>query len=218
MSTKKFIVFSSIILVVLLASLGINNVTASHNKLEEDLKVQRLQVETNEKELELKNQKLEEAAKLRKSLDKKIQKLNKEKKDLNEKLQAKAEAKAEQYATLAVAEPINTVKLASVHTEGVSHQTGSAMWCTDWVRSKRGDMGNWGNAGYNWISSAQASGLSTGSTPKAGSVAVTGGHVAYVESVNPDGTYHVSEMGWNYQAGNYNERTVSPGTFGGFIY
>jgi surface antigen len=76
----------------------------------------------------------------------------------------------------------------------------------------------YGNAGYNWLSSAQAAGKSTGSTPQAGAVAVTNGHVAYVESVNTDGSYVVSEMGWNYQAGNYNKRTVQPGAFGGFIY
>ena len=76
----------------------------------------------------------------------------------------------------------------------------------------------YGNAGYGWISSAQAAGKSTGSAPRAGAVAVTNGHVAYVESVNNDGSYTVSEMGWNYRAGNYNKRTVRPGTFGQFIY
>ncbi len=99
-----------------------------------------------------------------------------------------------------------------------SYYVGNGMWCTDYVYSKRGDLSNYGNAGYNWISKAQAQGKSTGSTPQAGAVAVQNGHVAYVNSVNTDGTYNVSEMGWNYQAGNYNERTVSPGTFGAFIY
>ena len=49
---------------------------------------------------------------------------------------------------------------------------------------------------------------------------VSNGHVAYVESVNADGSYTVSEMGWNYKAGNYNKRTVSAGSgeFGKFIY
>ncbi|HEY0965354.1 MAG TPA: LysM peptidoglycan-binding domain-containing protein [Candidatus Saccharimonadales bacterium] len=99
-----------------------------------------------------------------------------------------------------------------------SYYVGNGMWCTDYVHSKRPDVRIYGNAGYNWISAAQAEGKSTGSTPRVGAVAVTDGHVAYVESVNKDGTYVVSEMGWNYQAGNYNERTVSPGTFGSFIY
>ena len=99
-----------------------------------------------------------------------------------------------------------------------SYYVGNGMWCTDYVHSKRPDIAIRGNAGYNWISSAQAAGKSTGSTPQAGAVAVTNGHVAYVESVNSDGTYVVSEMGWNYKAGNYNQRTVAPGTFGKFIY
>jgi surface antigen len=92
------------------------------------------------------------------------------------------------------------------------------MWCTDYVHSRRPDVAVYGNAGYGWISSAQAAGKSTGSAPRAGAVAVTNGHVAYVESVNSDGSYTVSEMGWNYRAGNYNKRTVKPGTFGQFIY
>lgn len=99
-----------------------------------------------------------------------------------------------------------------------SYYVGNGMWCTDYVHSKRPDVAVYGSAGYNWLSSAQAAGKSTGKTPQAGAVAVTNGHVAYVESVNSDGSYVVSEMGWNYKAGNYNQRTVQPGTFGGFIY
>ena len=99
-----------------------------------------------------------------------------------------------------------------------SYYVGNGMWCTDYVYSKRSDLSNYGNAGYNWISKAQSQGKATGSTPQAGAVAVQNGHVAYVNSVNADGSYNISEMGWNYQAGNYSERTVQPGTFGGFIY
>ena len=99
-----------------------------------------------------------------------------------------------------------------------SYYVGNGMWCTDYVHSRRPDVAVYGNAGYGWISSAQAAGKSTGSAPRAGAVAVTNGHVAYVESVNSDGSYTVSEMGWNYRAGNYNKRTVRPGTFGQFIY
>ena len=99
-----------------------------------------------------------------------------------------------------------------------SYYVGNGMWCKDYVYSKRGDLSNYGNAGYNWISKAQSQGKSTGSTPQQGAVAVQNGHVAYVNSVNADGSYNISEMGWNYQAGNYNERTVKPGTFGAFIY
>ena len=83
-----------------------------------------------------------------------------------------------------------------------SYYIGNGMWCTDYVHSRRPDV----------------AGKSTGTTPQAGAVAVTNGHVAYVESVNADGSYTVSEMGWNYKAGNYNKRTVRSGTFGQFIY
>ena len=99
-----------------------------------------------------------------------------------------------------------------------SYYIGNGMWCTDYVHSRRPDVAVYGNAGYNWINAAQRAGKSTGTTPQAGAVAVTNGHVAYVESVNADGSYTVSEMGWNYKAGNYNKRTVRSGTFGQFIY
>ena len=111
-----------------------------------------------------------------------------------------------------------TQQYTSAPVNSSSYYVGNGMWCTDYVHSKRPDVAIYGNAGYNWISSAQAAGKTTGSTPQAGAVAVTNGHVAYVESVNGDGNYVVSEMGWNYQAGNYNQRTVKPGAFGAFIY
>lgn len=111
-----------------------------------------------------------------------------------------------------------TQSYTSAPVNSSSYYVGNGMWCTDYVHSKRPDVAIYGNAGYNWINSAQAAGKTTGNTPQAGAVAVMNGHVAYVESVNPDGSYVVSEMGWNYQAGNYNQRTVQPGAFGAFIY
>ena len=111
-----------------------------------------------------------------------------------------------------------TKSYTSAPVNASSYYVGNGMWCTDYVHSRRPDVAIYGNAGYNWIGSAQAAGKATGTTPQAGAVAVMNGHVAYVESVNPDGSYVVSEMGWNYQAGNYNKRTVQPGAFGAFIY
>ena len=111
-----------------------------------------------------------------------------------------------------------TQSYTSAPVNSSSYYVGNGMWCTDYVHSKRPDVAIYGNAGYNWIGSAQAAGKATGSAPQAGAVAVMNGHVAYVESVNPDGSYVVSEMGWNYKAGNYNQRTVQPGAFGAFIY
>lgn len=111
-----------------------------------------------------------------------------------------------------------TQRYTSKPINSSSYYVGNGMWCTDYVHSKRPDVAIYGNAGYNWLNSARAAGKTTGSTPQAGAVAVMNGHVAYVESVNSDGSYVVSEMGWNYKPGSFNQRTVQPGTFGGFIY
>lgn len=111
-----------------------------------------------------------------------------------------------------------TQQYTTAPVNSTSYYVGNGMWCTDYVHSKRPDVAIYGNAGYNWIGAAQAAGKATGTTPQAGAVAVMDGHVAYVEGVNPDGSYTVSEMGWNYQAGNFNQRTVQPGAFGAFIY
>lgn len=135
---------------------------------------------------------------------------------------AAQEAAAQQAAASQVVAQTDTTyttrSYSSQPVDSTSYYVGNGMWCTDYVHSKRPDVPIYGNAGYNWISAAQANGKATGSTPQAGAVAVTNGHVAYVESVNPDGSYVVSEMGWNYQQGNFNRRTVQPGAFGAFIY
>lgn len=111
-----------------------------------------------------------------------------------------------------------TKKYTKAPVSSRSYYVGNGMWCTDYVYSKRPDVPIYGNAGYSWISAAKADGKATGTTPQAGAIAVMNGHVAYVDHVNADGTYVVSEMGWNYKAGNFNQRTVKPGAFGGFIY
>lgn len=91
-------------------------------------------------------------------------------------------------------------------------------WCTWWAKEKRPDIGGyWGNAGYNWIGAAQASGFSTGSIPRPGAIGVTAGHVVYVESVNGS-TVNISEMGYGYRANSTpNYRTV-PATSFTYIY
>lgn len=73
-------------------------------------------------------------------------------------------------------------------------------YCTWYVKNQRPDLpNNLGNAD-TWTSRAAAQGLATGSVPRVGAVAQSGMHVAYVTSVNGDGTVTVSEMnyvGWN---------------------
>jgi surface antigen len=95
-------------------------------------------------------------------------------------------------------------------------------WCTYYVATRRQVPTSMGNAGH-WLSSAKSDGMPTGSTPVAGAIMVSSdswaGHVAYVESVNGDGTFTVSEMnyvGW----GKISTRTVSDsaGDIKGFIY
>jgi LysM repeat protein len=96
-------------------------------------------------------------------------------------------------------------------------------WCTWYVATKRNVTWR-GDAGY-WYANAAAQGYSVGATPKVGSIMVTweswAGHVAYVEAVNPDGSWMVSEMNW-LAFDVIDERTIKPGQLGGklvgFIY
>jgi LysM repeat protein len=98
-----------------------------------------------------------------------------------------------------------------------------AGWCTWYVATKRNVTWR-GDAGY-WYANASAQGHPVGPTPKVGAIMVTweswAGHVAYVEAVNADGSWVVSEM--NFVAFDViSERTIKPGQLGGrlvgFIY
>ena len=86
-------------------------------------------------------------------------------------------------------------------------------WCTWYAKERRPDLpNNLGNGG-SWVANAAAQGIATGTAARAGAIAEQPGHVAYVESVNADGTITISEMGWNYSQGVYNTRTVSASGF-----
>ncbi|HEX6547681.1 MAG TPA: CHAP domain-containing protein [Candidatus Dormibacteraeota bacterium] len=94
-------------------------------------------------------------------------------------------------------------------------------YCTWYVASRRPVP--WLGDAWQWYGQAQAYGWATGKTPRPGAIMVTGesgwGHVAIVESVNPDGSWRVSEM--NFVAwGVISQRTIKPGTvpLQGFIY
>ena len=94
-------------------------------------------------------------------------------------------------------------------------------YCT-WYVSQRVYVPWDGNAG-TWIYHAKSAGYSTGRTPRPGAIMVAAessyGHVAYVEKVNGDGTFDVSEM--NYDAWAKKDfRTVSSSDplIRGFIY
>lgn len=94
-------------------------------------------------------------------------------------------------------------------------------YCTWYVYNRR--YVPWLGNAWEWFGQAQAYGWSTGQTPRVGAILVTWesswGHVAYVESVNADGSYTVSEMNfvrWNV----IDMRTIRPGGVPliGFIY
>jgi surface antigen len=83
-------------------------------------------------------------------------------------------------------------------------------YCTYWAALRREQIGdpvpnNWGNAS-TWADGAEAMGLLVNHTPSVGAIMQTGGgyggygHVAFVEKVNSDGSWTVSEMnysGWD---------------------
>jgi surface antigen len=101
-------------------------------------------------------------------------------------------------------------------------------YCTWWVAHKRSIP--WRGNAYQWWWNARAFGFAEGAAPRPGAVMVMGisgtspqGHVAYVESVNPNGSFLVSEMNWwGLPGGGWNRvdyRTVTSmrGVLG-FIY
>lgn len=87
-----------------------------------------------------------------------------------------------------------------------------------------GNMPYWGGVGnaYQWSGNARAAGIPTGSTPKPGSVGVLNdggfGHVAWVDSVQSDGTITIDHYNINW-SGQYARWTgVSPSFFDTYIY
>jgi surface antigen len=94
-------------------------------------------------------------------------------------------------------------------------------YCTWYVANRR--YIPWMGNAIDWWPNARPYGYAEGGTPAVGAVMVTRessvGHVAYVESVNSDGSWTVSEMnyvGWNIVS----RRTIHPGQIPlvGFIY
>jgi len=74
-------------------------------------------------------------------------------------------------------------------------------YCTWWVAHKR--YVPWRGNAAQWWWNARAFGYAEGSMPRAGAIMVMGisgtspqGHVGYVESVNANGSFLVSEMNW----------------------
>lgn len=85
--------------------------------------------------------------------------------------------------------------------------------CTWYVKERRADLPNMLGNGGQWAANAAAQGYSVGYTPVAGAVAEQPGHVAYVESVNGDGTINLSEMNYAGGVGVVHYRTVPASGF-----
>jgi surface antigen len=92
------------------------------------------------------------------------------------------------------------------------------------VAQAYGNMPYWGGRGNanQWPSNARAAGIPTGTTPRAGAVGVVSsgayGHVAWVESVNGDGTINISHYNVNW-SGNYARWwNLDPSFFDTYIY
>lgn len=98
-------------------------------------------------------------------------------------------------------------------------------YCTWWVANRRIQVGrplptNLGDA-YTWPTRAAMEGLSTGTKPAAGAAMwfpeAYPGHIAYVESVNDDGSAVISEMnhlGWAVK----DTRTIPDASSGAYKY
>lgn len=107
-----------------------------------------------------------------------------------------------------------------------SGNTYSRGYCTWHAANRRAQIGRpipnrMGNA-IRWARNAAAAGFAVDGNPRAGDVLwhrnIGGaGHVAFVESVNSDGSLRVSDM--NYPSwGRVTYRTVSPGEFGNYLF
>jgi phage tail protein X len=98
--------------------------------------------------------------------------------------------------------------------------------CTWYVNTRR--PAPWGGNAWEWYGRARAWGRPEGPAPRVGAIMVTWespywGHVAYVEKVNSDGSWLVSEMNYYTDGGGWGRidyRRVVPGTIPliGFIY
>ena len=93
--------------------------------------------------------------------------------------------------------------------------------CTYYVSTKR--KVDWNGDAWMWFRNARGAGRPEGRVPVAGAILVMWGgwvgHVAYVEKVNPDGSFLISEMNV-HGVGVRDERTVTVSSIDliGFIY
>ena len=137
----------------------------------------------------------------------------------------------DRYAELATVAPIQTApqpRTATAPQPGnatprqayVGGSTGNTYYrgyCTWYAKERRPDLPNMLGNGGQWVASAAARGYATGTTPRAGAIIEMPGHVAYVESVNSNGTIVISEMNGPAGFGVVGTRTIPAGQYG-YIY
>ena len=109
----------------------------------------------------------------------------------------------------------STAGVSRASSAGNSYYYG---YCTWYAKQRRPDLPNRLGNGGQWVMNAAAQGYATGTTPRAGAIAEMPGHVAYVESVNGDGTLVISEMNGPAGFGVVGTRTVPASTYFGYIY
>lgn len=92
------------------------------------------------------------------------------------------------------------------------------------VNQRYGNMPYWGGVGNanQWPGNARAMGIPTGRTAKPGAVGVVSsgyyGHVAWVESVNADGTINISHYNVNWNGNYATWYGLDPSFFDTYIY
>ncbi|MDC6327608.1 CHAP domain-containing protein [Staphylococcus auricularis] len=124
---------------------------------------------------------------------------------------------------------VTTQAAPSSSSNSIANNSGSANnlytagQCTYYVFDRTGGKvgSTWGNAN-NWANAAASEGYTVNNSPKAGAVmqstAGAYGHVAYVESVNNDGSIRVSEMNFGHGPGVVSSRTISAGEAASYNY
>ena len=120
----------------------------------------------------------------------------------------------------------NADNLPAIPAEQLQHagsSNGAFPWgqCTYYVSTKR--KVDWNGDAWMWFRNARGAGRPEGRVPVAGAIVVMWGgwvgHVAYVEKVDPDGSFLISEMNVR-GVGVRDERTVTVSSIDliGFIY
>ena len=135
-------------------------------------------------------------------------------------------------ATAATPQPANTLApvvsavqavTATARAQSLAAHSFTYGYCTWWVAQKR--YIPWSGDAWQWWGNARLYGYSEGFRPQVGAIMVEGisysspvGHVAYVESVNSDGSFTVSEMNYYGWAVVDYRRITSMAGIAGFIY